>query len=51
MWEEPPGDFQSESQTITERLAAGKAIRQSVPRERLGDFKVLPDRADPIAHT
>ncbi|MHA4843810.1 DUF2252 domain-containing protein [Flavitalea antarctica] len=49
MWEEPPGDFQSESQTITERLAAGKAIRQSVPRERLGDFKVLPDRADPIA--
>src|SRR5438445_8915681 len=31
------------------RIAAGRTLRKSVPREAHGDWQPAPDRADPVA--
>jgi uncharacterized protein (DUF2252 family) len=49
MWVVPLTDFQSKPQTIPERLAAGKAIRSTVPRAGMGEFTVSPGRTDPVS--
>jgi uncharacterized protein (DUF2252 family) len=41
---EPPTEFLSRK----ERLAAGKALREAVPRERQADWTPSPERRDPI---
>jgi len=41
--------FQSESQTVEERIALGKALRKKFPRGEQGDYQPAPDRADPVS--
>jgi uncharacterized protein (DUF2252 family) len=41
--------FQSERQTIKERIAAGKALRKKFPRELQGEYHPDPNRADPVS--
>lgn len=40
--------FQSNGQTIEQRMAAGKAIRKIIPRDKLGDYKPAINRFDPV---
>lgn len=42
-------EFQTKHQTIADRLARGKRLRKSIPRDWLGDFKPATNRFDPIA--
>ena len=42
-------EFQSKGMSIEERLAAGKALRKTIPRIRLGDFKPAANRFDPVS--
>ena len=41
-------DFRANSQTIEQRMAAGKELRKTIPRARLGDYAAAPDRPDPV---
>jgi uncharacterized protein (DUF2252 family) len=41
--------FQSKHLSIEERMAAGKALREKFPRNRMGDYKSSPDRPDPVS--
>jgi len=41
--------FQSEHQTVNERIAAGKELRKKYPRIQHGDYKPVADRADPVS--
>jgi uncharacterized protein (DUF2252 family) len=35
--------------SVSERMAAGKALRDKLPRERHGDFRLHPKRQDPVS--
>jgi uncharacterized protein (DUF2252 family) len=41
--------FQSKRETIEERIAAGKALREKFPRIKQGEFKPSANRADPVS--
>ena len=41
--------FQSERDSVQERMAAGKELRKKYPRILHGDYKPASDRADPVA--
>ena len=41
--------FTSKTQSVKERIEAGKALRKRFPRIRQGDFKKSPNRADPVS--
>jgi uncharacterized protein (DUF2252 family) len=49
MGEELLHEFQAKSKTIEERMAAGKELRKTIPRVRLGDFEPAANRLDPVA--
>ena len=40
--------FQSNDQSIEQRMTAGKAIRKLIPRDKLGDYKPAINRFDPV---
>ena len=42
-------DFPNQQTNIESRIAAGKALRNKIPRERQGDYKPAPNRADPVS--
>ena len=42
-------EFQAERPSIEERMAAGKELRKTVPRIKLGDFKPAANRPDAVA--
>jgi len=41
--------FQSKLPSVEERLTAGKALRKKHPHSKLGDYKPLAKRVDPVA--
>ena len=41
--------FQSKHLSIDERLAAGKHLRDQFPRNLAGEYKLSPDRPDPVS--
>jgi uncharacterized protein (DUF2252 family) len=41
--------FQSKPESVEERLAAGKALRELFPRNEQGNYQPAPDRADPLS--
>ncbi len=41
--------FQSKQQSIEERIAAGKVLRQKFPRINQGEYKPSADRTDPVS--
>jgi uncharacterized protein (DUF2252 family) len=41
--------FQSQTTTIDERIAAGKALRKKFPRIKQGEYKPSAKRADPVS--
>jgi len=52
----PPGDhtplldkFTVPRPSVGERLAAGKALRDKLPREKHGEFRLHPKRQDPVS--
>jgi len=42
-------DFQHKQQTVEERIAAGKSLRNKIPRNRQGDYKATHNRVDPVS--
>ncbi len=46
---EPYASLRNPARPRTERYALGRALRQQVPRRRLGDWAPAPGRADPVA--
>ena len=49
MYQEFFNDFNTNGQTIEQRMAAGKELRKTIPRAKLGDFKPAANRPDPVA--
>src|SRR5262245_28537724 len=49
MSEELLKHFQSKHQSVEERLALGKALRKQFPRVDQGEYKVSPNRVDPVS--
>lgn len=41
--------FQSKQQSVEERIAEGKKIRERFPRNKLGEYKPAANRADPVS--
>jgi len=49
MSEELLKHFQSKHQSVEERLALGKALRKQFPRVDQGEYKITPNRLDPVS--
>lgn len=45
---ELPGEFNAPRPSAEERMAAGKALRASVPHERHAEYRPAPNRRDPV---
>ncbi len=41
--------FRSKQPSVEERIAEGKSLRKKFPRNKLGEYKPAPNRADPVA--
>ncbi|HEY5748011.1 MAG TPA: DUF2252 domain-containing protein [Chryseolinea sp.] len=41
--------FQSANPSVEDRMAAGKALREKIPRTQQGEYQPAPDRADPVS--